>query len=162
MTRTSQLALVAAAALGAFLVNDNVSLTQPSSLVSRADARVGNPLTPGSIAGVNRRVERRAYRRGYYGGGYRPGLGLAAGAALSTAAAYDGGGYFGSGYDGNSGYGAYASDAYDTSGGDAYILHGNYISEADAVAYCAQRFRSYDPESRTILRHGQRVSCPQE
>jgi len=32
-----------------------------------ADARVGRPLTPGSVAGVNRRVHRRAYRRGYYG-----------------------------------------------------------------------------------------------
>jgi hypothetical protein len=29
-----------------------------------------SPLTPGSIAGVHRRVERRAYRGGYYGGGY--------------------------------------------------------------------------------------------
>jgi hypothetical protein len=26
-----------------------------------ADARVGRPLTPGSVAGVNRRVHRRAY-----------------------------------------------------------------------------------------------------
>jgi hypothetical protein len=31
-----------------------------------ADARVGRPLTPGSVAGVNRRVHRRAYRRAYY------------------------------------------------------------------------------------------------
>ena len=29
--------------------------------VDRADARVGRPLTPGSVAGVNRRVHRRAY-----------------------------------------------------------------------------------------------------
>jgi hypothetical protein len=32
-----------------------------------ADARIGRPLTPGSIAGVNRRVHRRAYRRCAYG-----------------------------------------------------------------------------------------------
>ena len=38
--------------------------------VDKAQARIGRPLTPGSIAGVHRRVERRAYRRGYYGGGY--------------------------------------------------------------------------------------------
>ena len=38
--------------------------------VDKARARVGHPLTPGSVAGVHRRVERRAYRRGYYGGGY--------------------------------------------------------------------------------------------
>ena len=31
-----------------------------------ADARVGRPLTPGSVAGVNRRIHRRAYRRAYY------------------------------------------------------------------------------------------------
>ena len=29
--------------------------------VDTADARVGRPLTPGSVAGVNRRVNRRAY-----------------------------------------------------------------------------------------------------
>jgi hypothetical protein len=29
--------------------------------IDTADARVGRPLTPGSVAGVNRRVHRRAY-----------------------------------------------------------------------------------------------------
>ena len=29
--------------------------------VDKADARVGRPLTPGSVAGVHRRVHRRAY-----------------------------------------------------------------------------------------------------
>ena len=43
-----------------------------------------------------------------------PRLGHAAGAALGTAATYYGGG----GYYGGQGYGAYASAAYDTSGGD--------------------------------------------
>jgi hypothetical protein len=187
MTRTSQLALAATAALGAFLVNDNMSLTQPSSLVSRAEARIGNPLTPGSIAGVNRRVQRRAYRRAYYGGGYygggyygggyygyRPGLGLAASAALNTGAPSDSSAYFANSYYGyydnpgysayNGAYGsaAYGSAAYGSSGDDVYILHGNYMSEADAVAYCAQRFHSYDADSRTFLaRSGERVSCPQ-
>jgi hypothetical protein len=33
-----------------------------------ANAVIGRPLTPGSIAGVNRRAERRAARRAYYGG----------------------------------------------------------------------------------------------
>src|SRR5262245_3665360 len=41
--------------------------------VDKAQARIGRPLTPGSIAGVHRRHERRSYRRGYYyGGGYYP------------------------------------------------------------------------------------------
>jgi hypothetical protein len=43
-----------------------------------ADARVGRPLTPGSVAGVNRRVHRRAYY----------GAGAAVGAAAVGAAAY--------------------------------------------------------------------------
>ena len=44
----------------------------PSLSVDTADARVGRPLTPMSVAGVNRRVNRRAY----YGAGA-----VAAGAA---------------------------------------------------------------------------------
>ncbi len=98
-----------------------------------------------------------AYRDGYY----RPGLGLAAGAVVGAAAANYG--YYGnSGYGyGNSGYGAYASAAYDAD--DTYILRGNYMSEADAVAYCAQQFRSYDIQSQTFLAYsGERVSCPQQ
>jgi hypothetical protein len=38
--------------------------------VDRAEARIGRPLTPMSVAGVNRRVHRRAYRRSYYYGSY--------------------------------------------------------------------------------------------
>jgi hypothetical protein len=34
-----------------------------------ANAVIGRPLTPGSVAGVNRRVHRRAYRGAY---GYSP------------------------------------------------------------------------------------------
>ena len=33
----------------------------PSLAVDTADARIGRPLTPMSVAGVNRRVHRRAY-----------------------------------------------------------------------------------------------------
>ena len=39
--------------------------------LDKAEARIGRPLTPGSIAGVHRRTERRAgvyYGHGYYGG----------------------------------------------------------------------------------------------
>jgi hypothetical protein len=41
--------------------------------LDQADARIGRPLTPGSVAGVNRRVHRRAY------------YGAAAGAAAAGA-----------------------------------------------------------------------------
>lgn len=37
------------------------SANAPSLSVDTADARIGHPLTPGSVAGVNRRVHRRAY-----------------------------------------------------------------------------------------------------
>ena len=51
-----------------------ISLHQSLSLsVDKAQARIGRPLTPGSVAGVHRRHQRRAYHRGsYYGGGYYP------------------------------------------------------------------------------------------
>jgi hypothetical protein len=38
----------------------------PSLSVDKANAVIGRPLTPGSVAGVNRRMHRRAYRHGYY------------------------------------------------------------------------------------------------
>jgi BA14K-like protein len=89
-----------------------------------------------------------AYRGGW-NGYYGRGLGVAAGVALGTAAA-------GAYYDDSS----YASIGYTLNG--AYILNGAYMSESDAVAYCAQHFRSYDVESRTFLAYsGQRESCPQ-
>ena len=46
----------------------NVSVSEDT-----ASAVIGRPLTPMSVAGVNRRAHRRAYRQGYYGyGAYRP------------------------------------------------------------------------------------------
>ena len=67
--------------IGATLLGAAVLCTAPISLhqaqdkglslsVDKAQARIGRPLTPGSVAGVHRRYERRAYRRGYYGQGY--------------------------------------------------------------------------------------------
>ena len=44
--------------------------TMPSLAVNSAEARLGRPLTPMSVAGVNRRVHRRAYRHSYYGNPY--------------------------------------------------------------------------------------------
>lgn len=85
--------------------------------LDRADARIGRPLTPGSIAGVNRRVHRRAYRGAYYGA-----------AAAGATAAYGAGSYYGSyGYPGYSsgsyGYPAYGSGSY---GYPAYGSGGYY------------------------------------
>lgn len=67
MTRTSRnpfraLGLVAAviAGAGGLFVGEGPTPSAPFSLVSRAEARVGRPLTPMSYAGVARRTTRRA------------------------------------------------------------------------------------------------------
>jgi hypothetical protein len=62
--------LVAAAVLCAAPISLHQSQDKGLSLsVDKARARIGRPLTPGSVAGVHRRYERRAYRGGYYGHG---------------------------------------------------------------------------------------------
>jgi hypothetical protein len=63
MKRSSTLAIIAATA---FCCAAPLSLhwsqaNIPSLSVDTADARLGRPLTPMSVAGVNRRVHRRAY-----------------------------------------------------------------------------------------------------
>src|SRR3974390_2682214 len=73
----------------------------PSLSVNTADARIGRPLTPFSVAGVNRRM----YRRAYYGGG---------------AYGYHGYGYRGFAY-GRYGYPGYGYRRYGYGGG-----YGNY------------------------------------
>jgi hypothetical protein len=73
---------------GALLAAAPVSLHwSPAKTLSlsldKAEARVGRPLTPGSVAGVNRRVHRRPYYGaaagaaavGAYGGYARPACG---------------------------------------------------------------------------------------
>jgi len=56
----SKLALAGAVGLVALFASDTVSPTDSYSLVSQAEARVGRPLTPVSVAGVARRQTRRA------------------------------------------------------------------------------------------------------
>lgn len=71
---------VACAALFSFSWSEQRGL---SLSVESAQARVGRPLTPVSVAGVARRQDRRAYR---YGAGV-VGAGVAGAAAVGTAAA---------------------------------------------------------------------------
>jgi hypothetical protein len=52
--------------LGGSSVADDDASTGIGIKIDTAEARVGRPLTPGSVAGVARRTRRRAYRRGYY------------------------------------------------------------------------------------------------
>jgi hypothetical protein len=64
-----------------------------------ANARIGNPVSPGSIAGVHRRVYRRTARRNYYG------VGAGAAAVGATAAYGVASQNYGSGYSPASGSG---------------------------------------------------------
>lgn len=69
------------------------------SLVSPAEARVGRPATPGSVAGVARRTTRRTIRRGAYIGAIP--AGCAYGSYYGYNLYYCGGVYYqksGSGY----------------------------------------------------------------
>ncbi len=132
MKRISLAALTGALAISTLAVAIDVASAAPRGGVYRGGVnrvgvgRVGVNRVGVNRVGVNRvGVGRVGIGYGRAGIGYRPGLGLAAGAALGTAAAY----YGGSDYYGNGGYGAYASAAYDTSGGDTYILHGNYMND---------------------------------
>src|SRR6187401_325326 len=62
--------LVGAAVLCAAPISLQLSQDKGLTLsVDKARARIGRPLTPGSVAGVHRRHHRRAYRHGYYGHG---------------------------------------------------------------------------------------------
>jgi hypothetical protein len=63
--------------------------------VKQADARLGRPLTPFSVAGVHRRVMRRNFGVGWRG--YHPVARAAAVGAVAAGAGYYGGGYYGGG-----------------------------------------------------------------
>jgi hypothetical protein len=83
------------------------------------------------------------------GGGFWPGV--AAGAAIGGLGsyAYYGGGYYNDPY--------YDDSYYDDSATVAVVPD----SGGDSSAYCAQRYRSYDPASGTYLGYdGMRHPCP--
>lgn len=88
----------------------------------------------------------RWYGGRWHRGGFWPGV--AVGAALGSYAYYDGG-YYDPGY--------YDDDYYyDTGPAVAVVPEGG-----DAVTYCMQRYRSYDPASGTYLGYdGLRHPCP--
>jgi hypothetical protein len=49
--------------LGGLYIGERLSIDMADSFVSTAEARVGRPLTPVSVAGVARRTSRRTSRR---------------------------------------------------------------------------------------------------
>jgi hypothetical protein len=147
---------IAAAALGTIGLLSGVA-TAPASAASITAERL-------DAAGVT--TEFTQYRRGFrgrgfggarygYRGGYRRGFGaapliggLAAGALIGGAIASQAApGYYGAP--------GYAAPTY-------YAAPVDDDDDAAAVAYCAQRFKSYDPASETYLGNdGERHSCPE-
>ena len=77
--RLLRVALSVVTGMACLFLSESASLTNPDSLVTKAEARIGRPLTPMSYAGVARRTTRRA---------------VVGGAAVGAAAA---GAYYGSG-----------------------------------------------------------------
>jgi hypothetical protein len=125
-----------------------------------AAAPLSSPLALQNAAAPS--VETVQYRRGW-GGGYRgggfggAGLGLAAGAIIGGAILGAGQPY---GYYGNPGYAYAPGYAYGPGYDQGYVAVSPYAGGSD-VAYCEQRFRSYDPASGTYLGlDGRRHSCP--
>jgi hypothetical protein len=56
-------AIILALSLATFLEFDPASVMTNGSLIPDANARIGRPATPGSVAGVARRTTRRTLRR---------------------------------------------------------------------------------------------------
>ena len=81
-------------------------------------------------------------RPGYgVGVGYRRGYGVGTAAVIGAGVAY------------SAGYPGYY--------GDTYYNDGFNGGASDAIAACAQRFRSYDPATQTyVAKGGVRVRCP--
>jgi len=98
----------------------------------------------GSVAGGS--YYGGGYRHHHRGGGFWPGVAVGAGIGIG------------------SGYGYYGSPSYyDDSYGyyDEGVVAAAPPTDDDAVAYCTQRYRSYDPASGTYLGNdGLRHPCP--
>jgi hypothetical protein len=93
MTKLSLLAVTLGTGLVFAAIPTSIKLS-PANLTSlsllsldTAEARVGRPLSPVSVAGVNRRANRRGYYGGYHGGYYGTRVGLAAGVVAADAVA---------------------------------------------------------------------------
>jgi len=124
-----------------------------------------NAVTP-SVATVQ-------YRRDGWHGGHRgryvgAGIGLAAGAIIGGAIAgatqpygYRGGYGYGPSYGYSQGYAYSPTYAYAPDYDEGYVAVSPSYGGGNEVAYCQQRFRSYDPASGTYLGFdGLRHSCP--
>lgn len=130
-----------------------IALALPMAMVSSSQAAplAGQAVVAAHASTNNSLVtEVQWRRRGYYRGGGAAGLGigLAAGALIGGAiAAGSSPYYYGPGY--------YAPPP------PVYYARPAPVYGGDAVAYCMQRYRSYDPASGTYLNYdGNRYPCP--
>jgi BA14K-like protein len=98
------------------------------------------------------------------GWGWGVGAGFVAGAIIGGALAnpyYGYGPYYGPGYYGGPYYAPPPPVVYGAPGPAVYGAPGPAAVAGDAGAYCAQRYRSYDPRSGTYLGYdGVRHPCP--
>jgi hypothetical protein len=163
-------AVLAASAFGCAALF-SISWTEQGGIslsAESAQARVGRPLTPVSVAGVARRQNRRA---GYYGGGYygagAVGAGIAAAATAGAVAAATAPGYYGWGNNnwGNSSWtGAYAAQT-DPYFGQAFYVprayygHSPYYGYSGWDDYKTRNAISCTPGTLTKLGDGQMYLC---
>jgi hypothetical protein len=117
--RKSSIALAAVVGAGGLFLSDHFSTTAPRTYLSQAEAVIGRPLTPLSVAGVARRTTRRAVAAGAIGYG-----------------AYAVGRY---GYPYNYGYTNYSSRYPYSNYGSNYpysnYRYANYFAEAASPGY---------------------------
>jgi len=136
---TNRLPTLAAAALFAMSMTPFANVASAAPV---ADALAIKNAAPTNIETVQWRG--RGYGRGYYGRGYGRGAGWGVGAGLLGGAIVGG---------------MLAAPYY--YGGGPYYYGAPGDVPGDAVAYCMQRFRSYDPDSGTYLGNdGYRHPCP--
>jgi hypothetical protein len=127
-----------------------VAAAMPWLTASAGAAPMSSPL---GLKNVGSSVETVQYRRGWRGGGFvGPAIAgaIIGGAIIGATQPY---GYYG--------YGGYGPGyAYAPGYGRGYAVAPSY-ADGDEVAYCQQRFRSYDPASGTYLGYdGLRHPCP--
>jgi len=142
MKKLSMLGIVAGAALlTATPLSLQWSQTKVALSVDSADARIGRPLTPLSVAGVHRRAYRRAYRSAVYGGIAGYGLGSYYGSGYPAYSYSSGYGYPAYGYGsysyGSYGYGYPAFGGY----GGYYRPYGGYLGYRVARRVAINRAR---------------------
>jgi hypothetical protein len=137
MKHVRRAALAASAFTVAMLVSPGWSEQDSISLsIESAQARVGRPLTPVSVAGVARRQTRRA-AYGYGAGVVGAGVGATAigtAAVVSATQPWGGGYYVGSGYYGGGPLAARAAyGGYDSYGASSYCTPGTLYIAADGL-----------------------------